>query len=229
MGVLVRTQLDVPVVLREALYDHVGEVRMQKWCSVHKTTSHSDANCYVQGAPRAQTGISWRAHGGRAKRPNTPRRHGQDAHSQIRRRFQQWLSVLVLELKPPDHPNRGLWSNIAVGLWSIISTRGRRNDGSRDHCKEALEMAGMTPSGIGTAVIAGTVRVPGCHSNSSVGSPERCLSASGHNNIIRDCRGRTSSGTCHTIYHLGLMRLLSIIIVRTARTTLLGLLEHLRL
>ena len=24
----------------------------QKWCSVHKTTSHDDAECYRQGAPR---------------------------------------------------------------------------------------------------------------------------------------------------------------------------------
>ena len=26
----------------------------QKWCTVHKTTTHKDAECYAQGAPRSQ-------------------------------------------------------------------------------------------------------------------------------------------------------------------------------
>lgn len=27
----------------------------QKWCTVHRTTTHNDAECYAQGAPRSQT------------------------------------------------------------------------------------------------------------------------------------------------------------------------------
>ena len=27
----------------------------QNWCTVHKTTTHNDAECYAQGAPRSQT------------------------------------------------------------------------------------------------------------------------------------------------------------------------------
>ena len=27
----------------------------QKWCTVHKTTTHNDAECYSQGAPRSET------------------------------------------------------------------------------------------------------------------------------------------------------------------------------
>ncbi|CAN0592678.1 unnamed protein product, partial [Laminaria digitata] len=26
----------------------------QKWCTVHRTTTHNDDECYVQGAPRSQ-------------------------------------------------------------------------------------------------------------------------------------------------------------------------------
>ncbi|CAN0323514.1 unnamed protein product, partial [Scytosiphon promiscuus] len=26
----------------------------QKWCSTHRTTTHNDAECYAQGAPRPQ-------------------------------------------------------------------------------------------------------------------------------------------------------------------------------
>ena len=34
----------------------IREGRKQKWCTGHKTTTHSDAKSYVQGAPRSQTG-----------------------------------------------------------------------------------------------------------------------------------------------------------------------------
>ena len=27
----------------------------QKWCTVHRTTTHNDAECYAQGAPRSHT------------------------------------------------------------------------------------------------------------------------------------------------------------------------------
>ena len=27
----------------------------QKWCAVHRTTTHNDTECYAQGAPRSQT------------------------------------------------------------------------------------------------------------------------------------------------------------------------------
>lgn len=30
----------------------------QRWCSVHKTTSHSDEKCYAQGAPRPEPGAA---------------------------------------------------------------------------------------------------------------------------------------------------------------------------
>ncbi|CAN0572082.1 unnamed protein product, partial [Laminaria digitata] len=33
-----------------------GGSAKQKWCTVHRTTTHNDADCHAQGAPRSQTG-----------------------------------------------------------------------------------------------------------------------------------------------------------------------------
>ena len=33
----------------------IGGSAGQKWCTVHRTTTHNDAECYAQGAPRSQT------------------------------------------------------------------------------------------------------------------------------------------------------------------------------
>lgn len=41
----------------------------------------------------------------------------------------------------------------------VLKIRGCRYDGSRDHCEKRLRLSEMTPSGIVTAMSAGTVRV----------------------------------------------------------------------
>lgn len=119
----------------------------QKWCSVHKATSHSDTELYVQVASRPETSSTAAVLSVKT-----------DEKCTINLNDDLILAVLALETSTPKH-QPGSMSKVAIDRWSItstISTQGHLDDGSWI-LKKTLEVVGKMPSRTDTVLSAETI------------------------------------------------------------------------
>lgn len=136
-----------------------------RWCLVYQTTAHSDTECYVQGAPRPQTGSAYTVAMLIAAADKNPTVNFDND-------FDKGIQAFLINRR--RRIITGSMSKSIIGCGSIVSTRNRRNDASRGHCNTVLRTAGISSSGIVSILFAGAVGAPRLSDNSSnMESPER--------------------------------------------------------